>query len=52
MTRIEDAKALWESVQKRESTSFTQDQDEEFEDKDGNVYKRKTYLDLQRQGLL
>ena len=28
------------------------EEDEEFEDRDGNVYSKKVYDDLQRQGLL
>lgn len=31
---------------------FDQDLDEEHEDAEGNVYNRKTYVDLKRQGLL
>ena len=52
MTKIEDAKALWATLQKEQQTGFSQDQDEEFEDREGNVYNKKTYMDLQRQGLL
>jgi len=28
------------------------DQDEEYEDAQGNVYNRRTYLDLKKQGLI
>ena len=31
---------------------FKVEEDEEFEDDEGNVYNRKTYMDLKRQGLL
>ena len=31
---------------------FRGEQDEEFEDAAGNVYNRKTYEDLKRQGLI
>jgi splicing factor 3A subunit 3 len=52
VTKIDDAKALWQTLQKEQQNGFSQDQDEEFEDKEGNVYNKKTYMDLQRQGLL
>ncbi len=52
VTRIDDALKLWKEMQQRERTTFDHDKDEEFEDSDGNVYNKKTYLDLQRQGLL
>jgi splicing factor 3A subunit 3 len=53
ITSIADAQALWRTMQQtdKQKTWRTQD-DEEFEDEDGNVYARKTFLDLQRQGLL
>lgn len=31
---------------------FKADVDEEFEDSAGNVYNKKTYEDMQRQGLI
>ena len=31
---------------------FKVEEDEEFEDDEGNVFNRKTYMDLKRQGLL
>ena len=49
---IADALALHKAIQERGATSFKADADEEFEDASGNVYNKKTYLDLQRQGLL
>uniref|UniRef100_A0A7S2SXV1 Matrin-type domain-containing protein n=2 Tax=Chloropicon primus TaxID=1764295 RepID=A0A7S2SXV1_9CHLO len=53
VTKIDEAYALWENMKKKNSAvGFTQDEDEEFEDADGNVYNKKTYIDLQRQGLL
>ena len=53
MTKIDEANALWEAIKKKKQESrFVQEEDEEFEDAQGNVYKRKNYLDLQRQGLL
>lgn len=46
-------RVVWERI-KRERTSglFKADQDEEYEDAVGNVFNRKTYEDLRRQGLL
>jgi len=35
-----------------ETSKFRPDIEEEFEDNEGNVFNKKTYLDLQRQGLL
>lgn len=53
VTKIDEANALWEAIKKKKQESrFVQEEDEEFEDAQGNVYKRKNYLDLQRQGLL
>ncbi|KDD73810.1 DUF3449 hypothetical protein, partial [Helicosporidium sp. ATCC 50920] len=53
VTEIEDARKLWAELQeRRKGTSFEADQDEEFEDAEGNVYKKKTWLDLKRQGLV
>lgn len=51
VTRIADAQALWVELQARDRGGFRGD-DEEFEDEAGNVYSRKVFLDLQRQGLL
>ena len=53
VTKIDDAKALYErlkrlSVQK----SWRAEDEEEFEDEDGRVYNKKTYEDLKRQGLV
>lgn len=53
ITSIEDAQALWRSMQQQDKAkSWHAQDDEEFEDEDGNVFARKTFLDLQRQGLL
>jgi len=53
ITKVEDAVALWEKLQ-RDKTSgvFKPEADEEFEDDRGNVFNKKTYEDLKRQGLL
>ncbi len=39
-------------LQERELGGFKADVEEEFEDKEGNVYDRRTYEDLKRQGIL
>jgi len=53
ITKIDDALKLWKTLQEKEQQQdFDNEEDEEFEDKDGNVYNKKTYMDLQRQGLL
>ena len=41
---------LW--LQEREKGGFIQEMEEEFEDRAGNVYNKKTYEDLRRQGLI
>ncbi|GBE79964.1 hypothetical protein BKA93DRAFT_816730 [Sparassis latifolia] len=53
ITRIEDALALAEKL-KREGRNeiFEQETMEELEDEEGNVYNRKTYEDLKKQGLI
>ncbi len=35
-----------------ETSKFRPEIEEEFEDTEGNVLNKKTYIDLQRQGLL
>lgn len=52
VTKIDEALALWEAMKEKTKTKFTDDLEEEFEDKEGNVYNKKEYMDLQRQGLL
>lgn len=39
-------------VQDRQKGGFKKEVEEEFEDSQGNVYNRKTYEDLKRQGLI
>ncbi|KAI8371060.1 hypothetical protein BD560DRAFT_454367 [Blakeslea trispora] len=53
ITKIDDAYALYEK-QKREGIAEEMKADtvEEFEDAEGNVYNKKTYEDLKRQGIL
>ncbi|KAM0684540.1 Pre-mRNA-splicing factor sap61 [Mitosporidium daphniae] len=53
ITAIADAYALWEKIKKSSKVeTFKSDTMEEFEDFEGNVYNRKTFEDLHRQGLL
>ncbi len=39
-------------LQDREKPGHKIEVDEEYEDAEGNVYNRKTYEDLRRQGLI
>ncbi|NP_001136895.1 Splicing factor SF3a60 homolog-like [Zea mays] len=53
ITSIEEAKALWEKIQARQGVNkWRPDLEEEYEDQEGNIYNKKTYTDLQRQGLI
>ncbi|CAH8292686.1 unnamed protein product [Eruca vesicaria subsp. sativa] len=53
ITSIEEAKELWKRIQERRGVNeWRPDVEEEYEDGDGNVYNKKTYSDLQRQGLI
>ncbi|KAK9121923.1 hypothetical protein Syun_019540 [Stephania yunnanensis] len=45
-----EAKVLWERIQERQGLNkWRPDLEEEYEDKEGNIYNKKTYTDLQRQ---
>ncbi|KAK9814485.1 hypothetical protein WJX72_006646 [[Myrmecia] bisecta] len=52
VTKIADAQALWKNMQEREKGGFRAEMEEEYEDGQGNVYNKKTYEDLKRQGLI
>eukprot|EP00808_Paulinella_micropora_P013415 g18531.t1 len=53
ITKMKDAQALHEKLKKTlASSGFKPEEEEEFEDKDGNVFNKKTYEDLRRQGLI
>ncbi|KAI3643149.1 hypothetical protein MP228_012704 [Amoeboaphelidium protococcarum] len=53
ITKIADAFALWNKIKSSElSADFKADELEEFEDQYGNVFNKKVYQDLKRQGLL
>ncbi|KAG0345145.1 Splicing factor 3A subunit 3 [Podila humilis] len=49
---IEDALALWKKIKGTKPEGSKKDQIEEFEDSEGNVFNKKTYDDLKRQGLI
>jgi len=38
--------------QEREVGGFKAEQDEEYEDEQGNVYNKRTFEDLKRQGII
>ncbi|KAF3432834.1 hypothetical protein FNV43_RR23936 [Rhamnella rubrinervis] len=53
ITSIEEAKDLWKKIQERQGVNkWRPDLEEEYEDREGNIYNRRTYTDLQRQGLI
>ncbi|KAJ7639013.1 hypothetical protein FB45DRAFT_418383 [Roridomyces roridus] len=53
ITRIEDALSLAEKLkQEGRHEIFEQETMEELEDDEGNVYNRKTYEDLKKQGII
>ncbi|EDQ91987.1 uncharacterized protein MONBRDRAFT_17466 [Monosiga brevicollis MX1] len=52
ITKIQDAKNLYERLKSNKDTSFFDKDEEEFEDSMGNVVTKKVYEDLARQGLL
>ena len=53
ITKIEEVKRLWDKMrQTAKSEALRADWMEECEDSSGNVYDRRTYEDLKRQGLI
>ena len=52
VTTIADALALHKTLTERERGTGGEGGEEEFEDTQGNVYNKKTYEDLKRQGLV
>ncbi len=52
ITTIAEALALHKSLESKDSNKWDKQTDEEYEDADGNVYNRKTFEDLKRQGLI
>lgn len=50
---MQEAKDLWKKIQERQGVNkWRPDLEEEYEDREGNIYNKKTYADLQRQGLI
>lgn len=53
ITKINDALILWEKLKRESGTrEWKPEAEEEFEDRDGNVFNKKLYDDLRAQGLL
>ncbi|KAA0186137.1 hypothetical protein HAZT_HAZT000363 [Hyalella azteca] len=53
VTSIEDALKLWEKLKEQKNGERWQAEiEEEYEDTQGNVFNRKTFNDLKKQGLL
>lgn len=53
ITSIEEAQKLWERIKEKQGVNkWRPELEEEYEDRDGNIYNKKTYTDLQRQGLI
>ncbi|KAG5233734.1 splicing factor [Salix suchowensis] len=53
ITSIKEAQELWKRIQERQGVNkWRPDLEEEYEDKEGSIYNKKTYTDLQRQGLI
>ncbi|KAF2348016.1 protein of unknown function DUF3449 [Trinorchestia longiramus] len=53
VTSIEDALKLWEKLKEQKNGERWQaETEEEYEDSQGNVFNRKTFNDLKKQGLL
>jgi len=53
ITSIKEAEVLWEKIKARQGLNkWRPDLEEEYEDQEGNIYNKKTYTDLQRQGLI
>ena len=52
VTKIAEAQALWAQLEAEKAQATKAADEEEFEDGEGNVYGRKTFEDLKRQGLI
>jgi len=53
VTKINDAIELYKKIKSDQyKVAWKPDVEEEYEDGEGNVFSKKTYLDLQRQGLI
>ena len=52
ITSIEEAKRLHHELQERKKQGWTADAMEEMEDAEGNVYSKRTFNDLLKQGII
>ena len=53
ITKIADALALWEKLKKEtEFKLWKPENEEEYEDSEGNVYNKKTFELLKKQGII
>ena len=53
ITQIADVKKLWEEIRRKEGLcKWDPELDEEFEDDDGNIYDKRTYVLMKTQGLI
>jgi splicing factor 3A subunit 3 len=53
ITKFEDAMALYNKLQERKKQAeWVAEEGEECEDREGNVFNKKTYEDLKRQGII
>lgn len=51
-SKLNNVIKLFVENQRRDKGGWRADVDEEYEDQDGNVYSKKTYEDMKRQGLI
>ncbi|KAJ9545687.1 hypothetical protein OSB04_025394 [Centaurea solstitialis] len=50
---LQEAQQLWERIKEKQGVNkWRPELEEEYEDREGNIYNKKTYTDLQRQGLI
>ena len=53
ITNINDARVLHQKLMmETDIAKFNPELEEEFEDDEGNVLKKRSYLDLKRQGMI
>eukprot|EP01080_Neovahlkampfia_damariscottae_P010553 gene10553-3072_t len=52
ITKIQDALNLWKKLKDEMKSNHWDKEQEEFEDKHGNVFNKKTFEDLRRQGYI
>jgi splicing factor 3A subunit 3 len=52
ITSIQEALALWKKVKSEMTQGSWDKEQEEYEDKEGNVFSKKTFNDLKRQGII